>query len=493
MFFSFLETSINWKIANKIKVNSLHRLFKSKYSFFTMNDSGSLVKRIIEDSMAVAGGISKVAIIICNILMIVCLGFLLNIIEPWLLPLFIVLTSVSFAWMLFWIFPIHFFNIKIGNEYSKLYSHYWESLQGIKEIKSQNLVNFVINKLRKNNDNIKDSLIFNSIFSTAMWQFAAFFNIAGYILILIAGLKKIESGQLSVGMLLGLLSIVFFFFDPIQKIFSSIGIVQSGITAAKRLSIIRKAPLEKFKKIKFNALNDNITFKNVTFSYDKKATILNNVSFSVLKGQKISIVGKTGSGKSSIVNLLTKLFEGYSGEILIDGKEISEYSMSSLRKNIAYITQDVLLFNDTLRNNIDFHHNLSDFELLKIITMLNLEKFVATLPNGIDTRIGEEGISLSGGEKQRLSIARCLAINPEIIILDEVTSSLDAQNELSIIQNIFSYFNTKTIISISHKEAILKYSDYIFVLKGGQIVEDGTLADLMKKNGEYFLLFMKSD
>jgi ABC-type multidrug transport system fused ATPase/permease subunit len=300
---------------------------------------------------------------------------------------------------------------------------------------------------------------------------------------------KIENGEFTIGLLLGLFSILWGIYQPVQTIFGSIDSVQSGMTAVKRIAVLKNATQEKTGKKRFVEFKDSIEFKSVTFSYNGKNNVVENIDLAIYKGRKVALVGTTGSGKSTLINLLLNLFDDYSGEISIDGVRLHDYSIKSLRDKIVLITQDVHIFKDTIRNNIDMRSQLTDDEIVDILLKVNLHELVASLPKGIDTKIGEEGVNLSGGEKQRISIARCFAAHPQIVVLDEITSSLDPENERRLIAEIENYAVDKTLISISHKLSTIKNYDEIHVIKKGRIVEKGTHDELLRKNSEYCSLF----
>lgn len=487
---SFTENLICIRIANKIRLRYSRLLFRAKITFFTENDSGFLMKRIIEDSAAIAEGITKVLLLFSNMSIIGAVIFALYFIQPWLVALYVTLVAGSIVWMALWAVPIHHFNMNIGGGYSNLYSLFYEILKGIKEVKFQNLYPLLDKKIQANNYRVKNAILSNTILNCFMWQYGVFFNAIAYSFILIVGLKQIEAGDLSVGMLLGILSLISFFLDPIQTIYASITAVQSGIAAAERIHIIKAAPREGSGKMKLQSFASEIRFEKVSFSYHGENPILNGIDLVIPRGEKLAIVGKTGSGKTTIVQLLLRMFDGYTGRIAIDGVSLENFSTDSLREKILFVSQDVHLFRDTVRNNIDLGKRLSDAALTDIVRQVHLDDCIANLDNGINTVIGEDGTNFSGGERQRIGIARSLAFDPLVVVFDEMTSALDPHTEDMVVKKIMEHFRDKTVISISHRQAILQHSDRICVLNNGVIVEQGSLDELLRCNGEYCANFL---
>ena len=239
----------------------------------------------------------------------------------------------------------------------------------------------------------------------------------------------------------------------------------------------------------YNGLKKEIAFSNLSFSYTKSGSpALRGVSFSVEKGKTVAIVGPTGSGKSTLVNLLLRFYDCPSGSILLDGNDIRDYDVASVRKHMSYVSQDVLLFNDTIKNNLIYGSNVevTDSFLTDIGKKTQIHNFIDKMPQKYDTIIGERGGRLSGGEKQRLSIARAIIKNPEILILDEATSALDSQTESRISDFISENSKGKTLIIIAHRLSTIRKADKIVYLENGNVTESGTLQELVDKKGAFY-------
>lgn len=230
----------------------------------------------------------------------------------------------------------------------------------------------------------------------------------------------------------------------------------------------------------------NISFNNISFAYNKKRPIIKNVSFKVNAGEKVAVVGQSGSGKSTLVKLLFRFYDVDSGNISIQSQDISQVSQHSLRSHIGIVPQETVLFNDTLFNNVQYGcPSASEEEVLKAIEMAHLSPFIASLPDGLKTIVGERGLKLSGGEKQRVAIARTILKNPQILVFDEATSSLDSQSEQAILTAINQVAQNRTSLVIAHRLSTIVDSDNIIVMSDGEIAEQGSHQDLIALQGQY--------
>lgn len=493
IFYSLHETNISISITNAIRKKTLRNLFRVKLRFFTENDTGFVIKRLVDDTQAVASGITSIITIGTNIMVVVCIGTILYIIGDWLCYSYCIMLVISIVWILFWLKPIQAYNSRIGAQYSELYSFYFEVFSGIKEIKINNLYGFISRKLYNISGKMKRTNVITTILYSLLYQLSFFFPMAFYAALLVVGLRKIEAGEFTIGLLLGMVAILWEIYQPVQRIFSVIDHVQSGIAAAVRLKALKNAPREASGKLPFNVLQNNIEFRNVSFSYSEKESVLDKCSFTVRRGSKTAIVGRSGSGKSTICNLLLNLSDGFQGSVLLDGIPLHQYTLSTLREKVVFVTQDIHLFDCSIRNNIDVNCRMHDHEISDILTKVNLHELVASLPLGMDTMLGKDGFNLSGGEKQRLAVARLFACEPEIVVLDEISSALDKENEHKLIEEIMNFSRNRTVISVSHRLMMIMGFDTIFVVKNGQIVEMGSREQLLEKEGEFCAIFNTMD
>jgi ABC-type multidrug transport system fused ATPase/permease subunit len=254
--------------------------------------------------------------------------------------------------------------------------------------------------------------------------------------------------------------------------------------------------LEKSGRIRFMGLESGIDFQSVSYWYSPDKVVLDGISLSIPRAGNIAFVGESGSGKSTLVHLLLRLKNPKQGLLRIDGRDISEYDVRSLRQKIGLVTQDVFLFNDSIRRNIDVEGRISEIRLLEICGMCRLSGLISKSHRGLDTIVGERGALLSGGEKQRIAIARVIAKDASIIVFDEATSALDPKVETEIKEMLSEYRKSKpslTVITISHRPSIVIDADLIFVLEKGRVAERGSHSDLLARNSLYFRLFAARD
>ena len=282
------------------------------------------------------------------------------------------------------------------------------------------------------------------------------------------------------------------FTNPINTLVQFAEQLTDGRAGFNRFKEIMNTPddIEKENAVKEIDLKGNIEFKNVSFDYIKGEEILSNVNFSIKSGECVALVGSSGGGKTTICHLLPNFYHVEDGHIFYDGIDINDISFKGLRNNIGIVQQDVFLFSGTIRSNIAYGNlNATDEEILEAAKKANIYDFIMSLPNGLDTRVGERGVRLSGGEKQRISIARIFLKDPSILILDEATSALDNTTEIAIQNSLNELMKGRTCIIVAHRLSTIKNANRIFVIESGKIKETGNHEELIAKNGRYKVLY----
>ena len=314
------------------------------------------------------------------------------------------------------------------------------------------------------------------------------------IAILWIGTIQVLNGIISIGTLLTFNALLAYFLTPIENIVNFQSTLQSAIVAAERLEEIIEYDSDKNKeelnKIKFINLKGDIEFKNLKFRYGSRALILDNINIKIRENEKIALVGESGSGKTTVSKLLMKFYPINEGEIIINNSNINDIDTEILREKIAYISQETFLFNKTIFENLTIgKNNISYEQVIEACKKAQIHDFINTLPARYNTVIEENGSNFSGGQRQRLSIARAILKNPDILIMDEATSNLDSITEKVINNTMNDFMKNKTAIIIAHRLSTIQNCDNIYVLEKGKVIENGNHNELINKKGFYYNLW----
>jgi subfamily B ATP-binding cassette protein MsbA len=314
----------------------------------------------------------------------------------------------------------------------------------------------------------------------------------GIAAVIFYGGYNVVEGNSTPGTFFSFLAAVLMLYEPVKRLTNVNNTIQSGIAGADRVfSIIDLVPdiEDKPNAIKLPPISRNIDIENVTFCYEA-IPVLKNINLSIKAGEVVAFVGMSGGGKTSLVNLIPRFYDVTEGRIIIDGYDIRDVSLQSLRRQIAIVTQQTILFNDTVKNNIAYGDiDRTEGDIINAAKAANAHDFIMKLPQGYDGNIGELGTKLSGGEKQRISIARALLKNAPILILDEATSSLDSEAEIEVQEALDNLMKGRTTLVIAHRLSTIRNADRIIVLVNGEIIEEGNHETLLTKKGEYFRLY----
>ena len=493
--FTFYANWLGQKVIKDLRVSVFKKIIKFKMSFFDKNAVGRLVTRTVNDIETIASIFSQgLFTIIADILKMITVLTVMTIIS---LELTLVVISI---------FPILIFATrvfqktmkvafeKVRREVANLNSFVQERISGIKIVQIFNREKVEINNFKKINIKHRDAWL------RTVWINSIFFPIAEIstsicigLLVWYGGYNNLNGENISLGTLFLFISMSGLLFRPLRQIADRFNTLQMGMVSTERIFNILENDLQISDngRLKDSSFKGLIEFNNVNFSYVENQQVLNNISFKINSGESFAIVGPTGSGKTTITNLITKFYEVDTGNILIDGKDINHYSLETVRSKIGVILQDVFLFADTIFNNITLYN--------KDITMKNVENaakeleihdFINSLPGGYNFNVTERGATLSAGQKQLIAFLRVLVNNPDILILDEATSSIDSYSEELLKNATKKITKDKTSIIIAHRLSTIESADKIIYMENGKILESGNHKQLLSiSNGKFKKLY----
>ncbi|MBS4193819.1 ABC transporter ATP-binding protein [Bacillus sp. FJAT-49870] len=378
----------------------------------------------------------------------------------------------------------------IRKSFGKLNTNVQENISGINTVKSLSREEFQTGKFNDSNADYKDNMIFTSNIWAKYFPLMEFLGNVCVVALLSFGGYLVIKGSLQPGELVAFYSLVGYILWPIMSLGFTINMFSQSKASGERLLEILEAKediVDKENAYAPERLKGEVEFKNVYLRYagdDNSA--LKDISFKAEQGKIIGLVGSTGSGKTSITQLITRFYEPESGEVLIDGKNVNEYALKSLRSNIGFVLQESFLFSSTIKANIAYGRpDATMDEIIDAAKRADAHNFIVELPDGYDTILGERGMGLSGGQKQRISIARAICLNPSILILDDATSAVDMETEFKIQGAMREVMKGRTTFIIAHRISSLKHADEILVLEDGKIVERGTHDELIHNGGQY--------
>lgn len=491
---NYLMKWLGQNAINQLRVKVFGHIQNLDVSFFDKNPVGRLVTRVTNDietiSELLSGGFILIITDLVLVVSIIVFMFFLNV-ELTLLALSVL--PVLFVATIIFRNKVRAIFRKIRKSVARLNSFINEFLAGILTIKifgRENYFNEKFEKVNKENLNlwIKTINYYSVFFPTV--EFLSSVSLA---LIIWFTAKNILSGIMTIGTFFAFIQYAEMFYRPIRDLTEKFTNLQNAMASSERIFQIldtKQTITTVANPIIFNKLNDKIEFRNVTFAYNSDEEVLRNVSFEVRKGETLAIVGHTGAGKTTIVNLLCRFYDLENGEILIDGINLKNYDIFSLRKKISYVSQDVNLFSRTILENITLGAEDLDFaDIIEASKEIGSFDFIDKLPEKFDTNVFEKGITLSAGQRQLIAFTRAIVRNPEILILDEATSNIDPLLEKTIERATNRLLNGRTSIVIAHRFSTIQRANNIIVLHKGEIKETGTHLELMKKNGIYAKLF----
>ena len=492
------QTVIMSLVGQRILADIQKRMFShltyADLSFFQSRSSGELIAHFINDVEKMRGTVAGVITAIGrdSLTLIFLIGVMFY--QDWLL------TLASFFAFPTAILPL----VKIGKKIRKVSANTQEEIgqftvilnevfRDIRHVKS-----YCMEKYEQTRTNLLIDKIFKLVFKAARTKAAAYpimetLGGTAIVIVICYGGWQVIEGERTTGTFFSFVTALLLAYDPVKKLVNLNAQLQEGLAASERIfGVLDSKPkiVDRSDAIQLKEVTGEILIENLYFSYDGTPPILSNLSMQIPAGQTIALVGHSGSGKSTLLNLITRFFAPESGLILLDNTDIQKVTLSSLRQNFAIVSQDVSLFNETIKANICYGNpEASDEKIVEAAKNAAAHEFITQLPNGYETEVGENGIKLSGGQRQRIVIARAMLKDAPILLLDEATSALDSESEQSVQVALQKLMHNRTTIVIAHRLSTIQSADLIYVIDGGKVAEFGKHAELLKRNGVYSNLY----
>ncbi len=490
---NILMSSIGLRIVADLRNKLYECIQRQSLSFFTEQSTGILMSRITNDVLSVQSAASEaVTALVKDTFTLICLvGVIFY--TDWKLAL---IAMIVFPLA---VYPIAWFGKKMRKVTTStqitmgtLNSLLQETIVGTRIVKAFGMEKYESERFGAENERLfrlnMKTVSINAI-SSPLMDFLGGLGIAA---VIFYGGYNVVHGYSTPGTFFSFIAALLMLYEPVKRLTNVNNTINQGIAGADRIfSIIDRVPdiIDKPRALDLPPIKNSIDIQNVTFRYEEKP-VLKNINLTIKAGEVVAFVGMSGGGKTSLVNLIPRFYDVSEGRVLIDGTDIRDVTLQSLRSQVAIVTQQTILFNDTVKNNIAYGDiQRTDEDIINAAKAANAHDFIVKLPQGYDSNIGELGTKLSGGEKQRISIARALLKNAPILILDEATSSLDTEAEIEVQEALDNLMKGRTTLVIAHRLSTIRNADRIIALVNGEIVEEGNHETLMAKKGEYYRLY----
>ena len=493
-YHTYLSGWIGQNIVKDLRIKLYSHIQKLRLKFFDNTPIGKIITRNISDIETIAEvfgqGLASIIGDLLQLIGILIIMFLIN----WKLTL-VTLSTFPLLLLVTYIFKekvkVSFNNVR--EAVSNLNSFVQERIVGMNVIQIFARESKEYESFKKINRNHLESNLKAVLYYSLYFPAMEFFTALGMGLMIWYGSYQILEDQITLGILIAFIMYLQMFFRPIRMIADRFNVLQMGVVSSIRIFKLldTKEMIVNNDKFKIeNNISGKLEFKNLWFAYNEKNYVLKNINFKINPGNVLAIVGSTGSGKTSIINLINRFYEFNKGEIYLDENKLRDYNLDQLRKVIGYVPQDVFLFSDTVRNNLTLGDKMiSDKKIWEVIRYLKAEKFIEKLPGKLNYNVMERGATLSVGQRQLLSCIRILLFDPKIILLDEATSSVDSETEETIQNAISKILKNRTSIVVAHRLSTIKQADNILVLENGEIVESGKHDELKRNNKQYSKLY----
>lgn len=496
-FQAYFLNYVEQGIVRDLRDAAYEQLHKLPISYFKSERVGNLISIIVNDVTAVQNSVSATFLNLIRepLSIIVFLGIAISI--SWELTLISLVTLPFSAGIISWIgIKLRKYSQRIQEKIADITSVIQETISGVKIVKAFGTENYENNKFKKETEGYFRMVLKITRVRNLSSPVTEILSVGvGVVIIYYGGIMVLNNNEIKASEFLGFLFAIFQLLPPIKELSGVNNRIQESSAAGDRIfEIIDTQPdiVNKIDAIPVKEFKSQVVFENVGFAYPDEPgeKVLNNLNFSVNKGEVVALVGPSGGGKSTLVDLLPRFYDVTSGAIKFDGIDIRDLKIEDLRKFTGIVTQETILFNDSIKNNICYGStNFSEEKIIEAAKIANAHNFIIEMPKGYDTEIGERGVKLSGGQRQRLAIARALLKNPEIMIFDEATSALDNESEKLVQEALDRLMKSRTVVVIAHRLSTIKNADKILVLQDGEIIQSGSHDSLLEQGGLYKKLY----
>ncbi|MHA1464044.1 MAG: ABC transporter ATP-binding protein [Candidatus Heimdallarchaeaceae archaeon] len=475
--------------------NDIYKILQQlSLEFYDDENTGQIMTRVTTDLNAIQGFVSFTIRLVMNGIIFFIGAYIAMLIMSWQLGLILVALFPGFIWLIYWfstkVRPLFY---KARTQFGAVTSILQENVTGAHVVRGFAQEENEIKKFDDSNIVYRDLRVKTQVYRAIYFSSMTLLIGIGTTLVIIIGGIFVTNETLNLGDFIAFLSYLSLLPGPTRQLTWLVGIIQRMLASGDRIIELisaKREVQEDPKAIDPPKFKGDIEYQNVHFEYEEGVNILQNINTKIPHGQKIVVLGGTGSGKSSFVNLLVRFYDPSEGQVIIDGKNIKSYKMKKMRQQIGLVLQETMLFNDTLKENISFGKpDASIDEIISATKTAKIHDFIVDLPDKYETKVGDRGITLSGGQRQRISIARTLLIDPTILIFDDLTASVDAETEAQIQEALDILSLGRTTIIISQRISSVHFADRILVFEKGKIVQDGTHNELMKAGGLYLKIY----